>query len=580
MTKDLQKALEMLSSSIYKILKINLTDDTFSIIKIDKSELSDDSGYEESLSSWMEEFSYSGLVHPSDYDNFSELVNVIYLKKYLAENEVFRLSYRRRIGKEFVLVGLEISRAEDFSPDNMTAYVFVKDVTSDHSHQFEQELKLMDALKTEHICIALMHDVISSGLWTFTFDENFQVSDFFISDEYKRMCGYDNTDFSMSMEDWINLFHPDDKEYLIRVFKESKMDFDSRAPFDREFRMLTKAGTYKWFRAAGEFIRDLNGRPYKFIGVTVDIDEKKMLENELKKEQEQFRILQSMSEIYLTTHLVNLKTNTVKEVRSTELVSSILKQRELATDKMQLIMKTLITDQYLEKALEFTDLSTIADRMKGKKMLSAELLGKNQGWIFCNFITIETDSEDRPVKVVFTVTVIDQEKKREEKLVEMSITDELTGLYNRRAYEKEVERLNKTGLPGGFMVISMDLNGLKTVNDTLGHTAGDEMIEGAAFCIKKAFAKKGSCFRMGGDEFLIHLNVAAKDKDKVLDKFQKYVKNWHGKQVAGLAISEGHVHASEFPHLNLKELTKKSDELMYKNKSEFYRASGHDRRQR
>ncbi|MBR5705734.1 MAG: diguanylate cyclase, partial [Deltaproteobacteria bacterium] len=57
--------------------------------------------------------------------------------------------------------------------------------------------------------------------------------------------------------------------------------------------------------------------------------------------------------------------------------------------------------------------------------------------------------------------------------------------------------------PEDLAVFSIDVNGLKTVNDSLGHDAGDELIRGAADCISAAFGQTGKCYRTGGDEFVV-----------------------------------------------------------------------------
>ena len=88
-----------------------------------------------------------------------------------------------------------------------------------------------------------------------------------------------------------------------------------------------------------------------------------------------------------------------------------------------------------------------------------------------------------------------------------AVTDPLTGLYNRRlfseAFEKELNRARRYGLPLGFVIL--DLHRFKEVNDQYGHPRGDEVLRAAATTLKKALRTSDSAFRIGGDEFALLL---------------------------------------------------------------------------
>jgi len=88
-----------------------------------------------------------------------------------------------------------------------------------------------------------------------------------------------------------------------------------------------------------------------------------------------------------------------------------------------------------------------------------------------------------------------------------AVTDPLTGLYNRRlfgeAFEKELNRARRYGLPLGLVIL--DLHRFKEVNDKHGHPRGDEVLRAAAATLKKALRTSDSAFRIGGDEFALLL---------------------------------------------------------------------------
>lgn len=112
------------------------------------------------------------------------------------------------------------------------------------------------------------------------------------------------------------------------------------------------------------------------------------------------------------------------------------------------------------------------------------------------------------------------------KLREKAITDEMTGVYN-RAYFSEFVLLNSNDLYP-FGIISADCDGLKFINDTFGHKAGDEYIKSAVTLFNSVLPEKSYVFRMGGDEFLIILPSASEESTERLvtelkEKQKQYV---------------------------------------------------------
>ena len=97
---------------------------------------------------------------------------------------------------------------------------------------------------------------------------------------------------------------------------------------------------------------------------------------------------------------------------------------------------------------------------------------------------------------------ITERKQMEERLRELSVRDSLTGLYNRNFFEEEMERLSdRRYSPVGIVVC--DLDGLKFVNDTLGHQCGDQLLQKVADLLRENFRNSDIIARIGGDEFAI-----------------------------------------------------------------------------
>ena len=160
-------------------------------------------------------------------------------------------------------------------------------------------------------------------------------------------------------------------------------------------------------------------------------------------------------------------------------------------------------------------------------------------------------------------------------------TDALTGLYSRYAYSMALKSYDEgEALPKNFVVFTADINGLKQVNDSLGHEAGDELICGAAKCIKHTIGTDGKCYRTGGDEFVVLTAMKRENVENALRQLEKECEHWHGSIVRSLSISAGYALAAEYNGLSVEALVRESDKTMYEAKSAYYHSIDKDRRSR
>ena len=146
--------------------------------------------------------------------------------------------------------------------------------------------------------------------------------------------------------------------------------------------------------------------------------------------------------------------------------------------------------------------------------------------------------------------------------------DSLTGLLNRHAYYAEVsnDTKNITAL------ISIDMNGLKTINDTEGHIAGDEALVTLSMCFMKATKFRQTAYRLGGDEFVIICRKTTKeDVLKLVERIRKLVGDTKYSCSIGYSFNfEG--------NKPIDDLLTESDAMMYDDKEKYYRETGNDRR--
>lgn len=153
-------------------------------------------------------------------------------------------------------------------------------------------------------------------------------------------------------------------------------------------------------------------------------------------------------------------------------------------------------------------------------------------------------------------------------VIQITKKDPLTGLFNRQAYYVAI----KDNAKDITALVSIDMNGLKEVNDKYGHIAGDEALVSLSLSFLKATKAKQTIYRMGGDEFVIICRKT--DENEVIELVKRIEKNVLETK---FHCAIGYSCLSE----NVKDIDtmlKKSDEMMYSNKAKYYSQASKDRR--
>ncbi len=172
--------------------------------------------------------------------------------------------------------------------------------------------------------------------------------------------------------------------------------------------------------------------------------------------------------------------------------------------------------------------------------------------------------KDALYSIIFDVT---ERETSLEQIKKLSNRDYLTNLFNRRYFEKAYQKLNDIeNFPLG--IVNGDVNKLKVVNDSLGHTYGDQLIIKAAEIIRRVFGEKAIVSRVGGDEFSVIILKADKiditNKLKEIDKLcneAEIIKNHNHV----LSIAFGYA-IQDFPGQGLESMIKVAEKYLYVNK--------------
>lgn len=176
-------------------------------------------------------------------------------------------------------------------------------------------------------------------------------------------------------------------------------------------------------------------------------------------------------------------------------------------------------------------------------------------------------------QVIAQIELIQEVRNRKQAEMEgrqLSLTDELTGLHNRRGFFLLAEQQLKTAhcMKVFCWVIFIDLDGLKLINDTLGHDMGDALIVDAAQLLKQSFPNSDIVARLGGDEFIVFISSYFQDADSIQACLQANIANFNQQQNRSyeLSMSIGIERYSPESNMSLEELIARSDELMYAHK--------------
>lgn len=235
---------------------------------------------------------------------------------------------------------------------------------------------------------------------------------------------------------------------------------------------------------------------------------------------------------------------------------------------IQIWAEKAFKEQAIEALRVMTEFGDLEDEIYKKEVQFYTSKNRKVTWDFhTSIIGAQPDSGKLFMSIARDVT---EKKKLEQELINLSFKDRLTGLYNRRFFEEELERLNvQRNYP--MTLVFVDVNSLKLTNDAFGHDQGDKLLQLSSTVFRDTFRADDIIARVGGDEFVV---ILPRTNEAIANQLiERVQENLHGKKIKNIQVSLAiGKYTSISSKLSIARAYKLAEEDMYNHKLQTSKA--------
>jgi len=361
----------------------------------------------------------------------------------------------------------------------------------------KSETELADVIKqtqTDEERLRFALEGASDGLW----DWDLETDEVYMSPRWKSMLGYADHELPSCFASWEDNLHPEDKELALQAVQD-KLN-NPVGSFEVQTRMRHKDGSWRWILSRAQaLVRDGETKPYRMTGTHVDVTEIKQLQETLSAEREKALVtLDSIGDGVITTSADGR-------------VDYLNPVAEALTGWKSGEARGLPLEQVFPIVHELTR-EAISNPVQ-RCLREHQVIGLGNHTLLVNRdgreISIEDsaapilNSQDQVIGVVLVFHDVTESRAMQRQLEHQAAHDDLTGLRSRRSFDQYLTDLTSHALQGDgeHVLVYIDLDQFKIVNDTMGHLAGDEMLKQVATLLQQHVRESDILARLGGDEF-------------------------------------------------------------------------------
>lgn len=379
--------------------------------------------------------------------------------------------------------------------------------------------------------------------------------------------------FNQLRKDALSVIYKEDLELVKSALTRDVLlkELDDYGVFTLTYRLNTPQGP-QYVKLVAVY----SDKKHIVISVT-NVDGQMRREMELKKKASKSevygQIVMALAERYDALYMVDLETNHYALYKAERVFSelSVALEGEDFFNQLQKDAETVVYKEDIPLIQAALRRDTLLKELDEQGMFTVSYrLNSPTGPVFVSLVAVYSDKNH----VVISITNIDAQVRREQKIreeaslaYEKARRDDLTGIKNKNAYgefEKKLNQQIQSDEDLEFAIAICDVNGLKTVNDTQGHIAGDKYIRMASKLVCETF-KHSPVFRVGGDEFVAILRGSDFDHREKLQKSLLEIVKQNAKEdkvvvACGISVFDKKHDKS------VSEVFERADAMMYRNK--------------